>query len=343
MPDPVTILLILLAYHSAALALLLYWRTSVRALPVFLAVLALHMTLNLIARGGGDMLGLTSAIGLLYGPLIYLLVREAAFANRKLHWKDAWLATPFIVGLVVPTDGDLRRWLALVVTGASLAGAVRVLLAFRAAAALSRTSRALARMHWLVWAVVGAIALAAIDAIRTMLSTSIRAASPGLDDVMFGLTLVGLIALTSWLAFGASEHVRQGGPLLASEQNLPKEPTSETPSAEAAANFARIEHVIEEKSLFLEPGLRLADLADATALTPREASHAINACFGNNFSAYINEHRARHAQGLIDAGAKTFLQVAMASGFSSKTAFNEAFKKLTGLTPTEYARGRPES
>lgn len=343
MPNVVTILLIVLAYHSAALAVLLCWRTSVRALPVFLAVLTLHMTLNLIARGGGDVFWLTSAIGLLYGPLIYLLVREASFADGGLHWKDAWLAVPFVVGLAAPADGDLRRWFALLVTVVSLAGAVRVLLAFRAAAALSRTSRALARMHWLVWAVAGAVALAAVDAVRSALAA--RGVSLGSDDAMFGFTLAGLVALTSWLAFGAAEHVRRGGPLLAGEQNLPKEPLSETASVEAAENFARIERLLQEQALFLEPGLRLADLADAAALTPREASHAINACFGNNFSAYINEYRARHARASIEGGtgAQTFLQIAMASGFSSKTAFNEAFKKLTGFTPTEYARGRPES
>lgn len=336
MPNLVTILLIVLAYHSAALAVLLFWRGSVRALPLFLALIALHMVMNLAARDGGEVLWITSAIGILYGPLIYLLVREAAFADRALSWKDAWLAAPFVFGVTLPTQGSLRLWLASVVTLISLGAAVRIVLAFRASAALSRTSRALARMHWLMWAVAGAVALALIDALRMALAE--RGVSIGPEGAMFAATLMGLIALTGWLAFGASEHVRRGGPLLADEQNLANEAPG-VPGPEAVANFERIENLLAEKALFLEPGLRLADLAHAAALTPREASHAINACFGSNFSAYINERRARQARAFIEEGMrrKTFLQIAMESGFSSKTAFNEAFKKLTGLTPTEFA------
>jgi AraC-like DNA-binding protein len=44
-----------------------------------------------------------------------------------------------------------------------------------------------------------------------------------------------------------------------------------------------------------------------------------------------------------DKSAYTVLALAEEAGFNSKTAFNTAFKRFTGETPTEYRKSRQQS
>lgn len=339
MNGPVPILLVVLAYHSLALAVLLGVRTTLRALPLFLLVLAIHMGLNLAEDEGADVFAYTSAMGALYGPLAYLFVREAAFADRPLHWKDAMLVLPFLAALFSPTDTIIRPALTLATTAIALIAMARLVIRFLAIARQTRSAPDQARLDWLAWATIGFVIIAGLDFAR--MAANANGLTAISDDVGFSMTLVGLLALTAWLAHGAVEHARRGGSLDTTEQDVwPVPSPNRPPVEEMTTNFARIEECVSEQSLYLTPGLRLAELADTAALTPREASEAINACFGDNFSSYINAYRARHARGLINADTRherTFLDIALESGFSSKTVFNTFFLRETGLTPSAYA------
>ncbi len=333
MPNTVTILIIVLGYHSAALAGLLVWRTRLRALPLFFAVLAVHMGANLVESGGADIAHFTGAIGILYGPLFYLFVREAAMAEQPLRWADAWIAIPFAIMLLLPAGSMTRALFASVVTVASLVAAAVTLMRFRASALQIRATPDLTRMDWLTWAVAGFVLLVGFDLVRSLWRVS--------DSNVFSITLAGLVLLTSLLAAGAVGHARRGGPL-ASEERAAAKPGQSVPRAELETWFASIEAAISADKLYLSPGLKLADLAAASGLTAREASQAINACFGENFSSYINRYRARHARDLLEQAGerRTLMEIALESGFNSKTAFNEFFKRETGVAPSVFAGRR---
>ena len=68
-------------------------------------------------------------------------------------------------------------------------------------------------------------------------------------------------------------------------------------------------------------------------------SQVINELFNRNFSNFLNEYRIKEAKKILSAssGLKyTIESIAEMVGYKSKTAFNNAFKKHVGVTPSFY-------
>ena len=68
-------------------------------------------------------------------------------------------------------------------------------------------------------------------------------------------------------------------------------------------------------------------------------SQVINELFNRNFSNFLNEYRIKEAKKILSASPNlkyTIESVAEMVGYKSKTAFNNAFKKHVGVTPSFY-------
>jgi AraC-like DNA-binding protein len=97
-------------------------------------------------------------------------------------------------------------------------------------------------------------------------------------------------------------------------------------------------HMIEQEP-FLEPTLTLQDLALQININPLELSILINRHNGQHFFDFINKYRIEKAIEIIEKSSIkefTIQQILFDVGFNSKSSFNTAFKKHTGLTPTQY-------
>lgn len=74
-------------------------------------------------------------------------------------------------------------------------------------------------------------------------------------------------------------------------------------------------------------------------MSRNQLSFVINQGIGDSFYTFINKYRVEEAKRII-ADPKnvnfTILSLAFEAGFPSKSSFHSIFKKLTGLTPTEY-------
>ena len=58
-----------------------------------------------------------------------------------------------------------------------------------------------------------------------------------------------------------------------------------------------------------------------------------------NFNDFVNEKRAEAVIEKLKNGehiSNTLLSIALDCGFNSKTTFNRAFKKHTGITPKQF-------
>ncbi len=88
---------------------------------------------------------------------------------------------------------------------------------------------------------------------------------------------------------------------------------------------------------YTNPDLKLDDLAAMIAEPGRELSSVINRHYNTNFCEFINRHRINLAKEMLLAkGRASVLDIAYGVGFNSKSAFNRAFKAVTGLTPLKF-------
>lgn len=102
-----------------------------------------------------------------------------------------------------------------------------------------------------------------------------------------------------------------------------------------------IEEFMESSEVYLDPSLSLPSLSAALCYPVHDLSYVLNHGFHQNFYQFTNTYRLNKAKELLLSDAHNHLNmvgIAHASGFNSKTVFNTAFKKLTGLTPSEYKK-----
>ena len=97
--------------------------------------------------------------------------------------------------------------------------------------------------------------------------------------------------------------------------------------------------IMETQKPFLKHSLTIHELADQLNIPAYQLSQIINEHFGKNFFEFINSHRIEEAKRLLTDGKfshYSILAIAHDAGFKSKSVFNTAFKKHTGMTPSQF-------
>ena len=101
----------------------------------------------------------------------------------------------------------------------------------------------------------------------------------------------------------------------------------------------RLMTAILEDKIYLNPKLTVKDLAREIGSNEKYVSNLINKKNNMNFSNFINTYRVDYAKLLLfDEEYSNFTIEAIGglAGFNSKSGFNATFKKVTGLTPTQF-------
>ena len=94
---------------------------------------------------------------------------------------------------------------------------------------------------------------------------------------------------------------------------------------------------MEEKKLFLRKDLRISDVATEIGTNSTYISASLNNQRGLSFPNYLAEYRVKYARELmLRHPEKRLTEVAEESGFANEGSFFRSFKKLTGLTPSEW-------
>ncbi|MFB9077804.1 helix-turn-helix domain-containing protein [Flavobacterium procerum] len=99
--------------------------------------------------------------------------------------------------------------------------------------------------------------------------------------------------------------------------------------------------LMKNQKLYKNPDLTLTELSQKLNVHSNVLSQVINSAEEKNFYDYINSQRVEEFKKLIllpENQKFTLLSIAFECGFNSKTAFNRNFKKVTGLSPSEYLK-----
>ncbi len=100
------------------------------------------------------------------------------------------------------------------------------------------------------------------------------------------------------------------------------------------------DYMLEEKP-YLDSHYSIIQLSKEVGISSRELSKLLNQYLNQNFHDYINNFRVEEFKRLVQDSENSkfsILSISMDAGFRSKSTFNSAFKKFTGITPSQYSK-----
>lgn len=99
------------------------------------------------------------------------------------------------------------------------------------------------------------------------------------------------------------------------------------------------QYLLVDQKRFLDSELTLESIATELNVSTGHLSRIINTSLEMGFNDYVNTLRVREAKTYLmttEMFEESVVNIAMKSGFNSKSTFYASFKKLTGMTPFQF-------
>jgi len=322
-----------------------------KILAAFLFSNALYLvdfSLNVIDKITGLSLhwfsGIGTTFGFLFGPLLFLYtlaITNKDFTLRRMHLLHFILF--LILFLLVIVGAKIRfiyQYGALhLQTTPYMIACFVVILHFRKKIKNYYSSVEKLNLTWMLYAVGGFFFMWMTDLLDFLLGDL------GVTNHLIGVFLVLLsLSINFFFAILIFYKALQQPEILAGStepEKGHKYEQSRLTEQQKQEYLQKLESYFLLEKPFLNPEVTIAEGAEAINIHSKYLSQAINESLGKNFYDFINSYRIEEAkkQFTQENGArKTVLEVLYESGFNSKSSFNSAFKKHTGITPTEFKK-----
>lgn len=332
------LLQVLLMAQSLLLATFLWNRRTLWPLASLLTLLGLHMGWNLaLAQGMTALPDLRIGFALAYGPLILALVRHLAWVDpsriARWHALPAVLMPPLVMAW---PQTAIALWPVVVLSNVGyLAVSFQELARFHRALRATRSAFEVQSLTWLRESLWALVALVGIDALRMVL----RPLLPAFDPWLAAMTYAGALAFVCFLVWRGLQQPQLFARLAAADVAVVTEAPIREPIERLTSLADRFERHLREQQPHLDPELTVQKLAEQLGWTPKQVSAVINHHYGRNFNDVINAARVATACALLSDPARQtdkLIAIQIDAGFGSKTVFNAAFKRETGLTPSAW-------
>lgn len=282
--------------------------------------------------------------GFLYGPLIFLYNRSITRTQFKLTRKDLFHFLPFsMVGLgIIVSNGSMCR--PEVYIAYTLHVLLYVCFCFLEVQRYKRVVKdnysrlEWLNLGWLQWVFVVFSLIVLVDVAQFILfllgiNTSFH------ENVVYLLILAAINLLyfngfsSSRRSFGYNNEDLALSTVLSTRKRI------NTSLKENRLLIIRLEKHLVSTASFKNQNLTIAMLASELDIPKRTLSELINDHYDQHFVDFINTYRINCAKELFmnpTDPKETILEVLYEVGFNSKSSFNTAFKKKTGLTPSQF-------
>lgn len=356
----------LIGTAQAALLAVALWRRPVnaeanRVLAAWIALIGLDLAVKAmyLDAPSPELLKAFRFVGLfpfLYGSLFYIYVRvltEArAFGGRDcVHLVGFFvvvcLHATFFLQDRVQTEVMFAQWMAgtaqpqlprldIALYAYSLsyviAGLVRVR-RYRRELLHRRSDADKMSLHWIDAMAVSQIVIWCIATTQWVVKI------PWIDYLLIYGAVTAWVFMVGYLSLSQVAVIIEAVPEPAPE-DVHDAPGREDPRF--AEVEARLSQLMEAQQLYREPALTIGQLAKRSGYPEYLVSAVINRRFDGNFWEYINRQRIEAARSCLadPRDARTILDIAYASGFTSKSTFNAAFKRQLGETPSVYRKAQ---
>lgn len=107
-----------------------------------------------------------------------------------------------------------------------------------------------------------------------------------------------------------------------------------------------LKNYLTDKKPYLNSDLKLEDISLGMDIPKHHLSQAINELEQKSFPEFINEYRLAEARQLLSDPGKTemrIIDIAYTSGFNNKVSFNNSFKKVLGMSPSQFREKHAEA
>jgi len=288
--------------------------------------------------------GANCIYGFLYGPLLFYYNRSITLADFKFRWIDLAHLLPALTILIVvlATNGTICQ------PKLSIGYAMHIMTyVFICFLEIRRYKKVIGdnysrlewlNLGWLQWTFLVFSVIVLADVIQ-FLSYFFNFNTPQLSNLVF-LLILAAINLLYFYGFAPSRRsVGFNKEDLAFSTSISSRKKLNTSLKENLLLIENLEAHIHSRESFRNSNLTIAMLAQELDIQKRTLSELINDHYGQNFVDFINTHRINLAKKKLKHPTdtnETILEVLFEVGFNSKSSFNSAFKKKTGLTPSEF-------
>ncbi len=324
-----------------------------------------------VYRGHPKLFGILSLLLFALAPPLYLTVSQFVAADRRFRWKDAWHFLPALLFLLLSLpflfssdsvklremdalDGSLTTTDKVLLALLMLQLVIYLALSFRK---LSRYRRNLDQvtaspqgvsLDWLWYFLCCVAGMVFVWVVELFVFTT-KTYETGWYPIAYliGIYAFGYFALRQKEVFPYPKNEAQAiheileegsGTAVGRRFMLTEERRNELKTS--------LLQKMETEKPYLDAELDLAGLAQSMGLTAHEMSELINAGFGENLAQFVNRYRVEESKRLLLSDKHAHLSmvgIAFEAGFNSKTAFNMAFKKMVGMSPTAFREERLNS
>jgi AraC-like DNA-binding protein len=331
-----------------------------------------------LVREYPHLVGMAYPLPWVFGQLVYLYALAASDRSWRFHWRHALHFAPAVVAVLVMMPlylssgpekiatydryqvGDVTTLLRVIdpfkyLLGLAYSAATVVYLREhrrRVEHTYANTDRV--NLRWLLWLSSAALIVWVIATVMKL-----GGFSPGARDAIISLGMTVIVYSTGYIGLRQPEifrydEVSDRGPAPLTVAAGPEATTPQVAEqvdaryersglgdVEAARLKASLLTLMASEHPYRDPDLTLPALAERLDTTPHKLSEVLNSELSQTFYDFVNSYRVDDVRRRLADGTSKQLNVltlAMDAGFASKSTFNQAFKKLTGQTPSTYRK-----